>query len=269
MTGVQTCALPISDQRLLSSGGDRSIDGFYDEMYIVDQEISESFGLGLIRSGNIEFGVALLLKDVPVIVKLEPTPYINSASWGVGTRRGQICDELALDGDYMSPWFDNDSIMRFIRTLDPGDAIPMFDYDTDGGVIRAGVVSSNSLVDAPNRFVVNSNGASAVGATAEPVSASYDVPDSAPHSIRNRGGFVIQKTETRQLQSAAQAQAVARSLGLQHTLVEQLQLQTAIDPRYDSYDVVRWQGVNWLEISRSMTLVEGATAQHIYRRTYR
>jgi hypothetical protein len=56
---------------------------------------------------------------------------------------------------------------------------------------------------------------------------------------------------------------------MRHTLVEQLQLQTAADPRYDSYDVVRWQGVNWLEISRSMQLTNGAPMQHIFRRTYR
>jgi hypothetical protein len=260
--------VPYVDPRLTSTGGDQSIDGFYDEMYVVDQEITAGFGLGIVQPGGIEFGILDLLKDVPVTVDVEPTIYANVVSWPIGTSRGQICEHLALDGDYLPPWFDNENVMRFIRTVDPEVAIPTFDYDTDGGVIRANVVRSTTLIDAPNRFVIISNGSSAVGDDAEPVAGIYDVPDSAPHSIRNRG-FVIQKTETRQLQSNAQAQAVARSLGLQHTLVEQLQLQTVPDPRYDSYDVVRWQGVNWLEISRSMQLVDGTSMQHIFRRSYR
>ena len=261
--------VPYADQRLPSTGGTRSIDGFYDEMYIVDQEITEGFGIGIVTPGSIEFGITDLLTPLPITFDVEPSVYANVSSWGIGTHRGQICEQLALDGDYMSPWFDNDGVMRFVRTFDPMDVVPTLDYDTDGGVIRGEIVTSNTLVDAPNRFVVISNGSSAIGDDAESVAGIYDIPDSAPHSIRNRGGFVIQSTDTRQLQSNAQATAIARSLGLRHTLVEQLQLQTAADPRYDSYDVVRWQGVNWLEISRSMQLTNGAPMQHIFRRTYR
>lgn len=261
--------IPYSDQRITSTGGTQSIDGFYDEMYVVDQEISEGFALGVITTGNIEAGIIALLRDVPVAVSVEPSPYGNTASWAIGTRRGQICEQLALDGNYLSPWFDNDHVMRFIQTFDPADELPTFDYDTDGGVIRAGNVRSGNLIDAPNRFVVISNGASAVGDDATPVFASYDVPSSAPHSIANRGGFVIQETITRQLSSQTQAAAVARSLGIQGTLVEQVQLTTVPDPRYDGYDVVRWQGVNWLETSRSMQLIDGAPMQHVMRRAYR
>lgn len=260
--------VPYSDQKVVATDGNRSIDGFYDEMYIVDQEIDTGFGLGLNSTGSISFGIVDLLSDVPVTVHVEPSPYSNTASWTTGTRRGQICEQLAIDGDYLSPWFDNSSTMQFIRSFDPVTALPSFDLDDGFTVLRAEPIRSSNLVEAPNRFVVISNGASGVGVAAGPTVARYDVPDSAPHSIVNRGGFVITKTFTRQLRSDSQALAVARNLGIQHTLVEQVQLYTAPDPRYDSYDVVRWQGVNWIETSRSMQLVEGAQLQHVVKRTY-
>lgn len=255
---------------ITSTGGDQSVDGFYDEMYLVDQEISEAFSLGLYGTGNIEFGVRALVKDVPLTggVSVEPTPYVNTASWDIGTRRGGILEQLAVDGDYFSPWLDNSSTLRLVRSFNPATTLPTFDLDSGNQVIRAGSIRTSNLITAPNRFVVISNGASGVGTSGGTTYATYDVPASAPHSIINRGGFVIQQTITRQLQSGAQALAVAKNLGTQYTLVEQIDITTVPDPRYESYDVVRWQGVNWLELSRSMQLVDGAAMQHTFRRSY-
>ena len=197
----------------------------------------------------------------------ETSVFADTVSWPAGTRRGYVVEQLALDGDWFPPWFDHNNVMRWIRTFDPATAVPTFDFDTGNKVFRAKVTTSDNLIDAPNRFVVISNGISSIGANSSPVVGVYDIPSSAPHSAANRG-FVFAKTESRQLFNLDQAKAVAKNLGQQQTLFETLNINTAPDPRHDSYDVIRWQGVNWLEIEWSLPLIEGAEMTHVARRAY-
>lgn len=252
--------------RLKSTAGTQSNQSFFDEGFIVDQEITESFG-SLTSSEQNASMLTRFLANYPVDFTIEFSPYANTVSWGIGTRGGYIIEQLALDGDWFSPWFDNTNVMRFIRAFDPATAIPTFNLDEGNKVFRSGVIESDDLLSAPNRFVVISNGTSSVGDTSLPAVGVYDIPSSAPHSIANRG-FIISKTETRQLRSANQAEAVARNLGQQSTVFETIILDTAPDPRHDSYDVLRWQGSNWLEIAWSLPLVEGANMRHTARKAY-
>ena len=117
---------------------------------------------------------------------------------------------------------------------------------------------------APNRFVVVSN------ATQDPQQAAVgiaDVPITAPNSFANRG-FYIQKTYDLQLTNSAQAAAVAQNLAQRQTVFERTVLVTAPDPRHDSYNVIRYQGDNWLELGWTMQLVEGGTMGHMLRKSY-
>jgi len=70
-----------------------------------------------------------------------------------------------------------------------------------------------------------------------------------------------------QLSDNSQAQAVAQGLVNRQTIFERVSLTTAPDPRHDSYNVIRWQGSNWLELGWSMALVEGGTMNHLLRRS--
>jgi hypothetical protein len=126
---------------------------------------------------------------------------------------------------------------------------------------------TNDLLDAPNRFIVISNGAVSASAAAIPIVGRYDIPSSAPHSIANRG-FVIPSVEERQLDTQAQADAAARNLGQRQTIFERTTLSTAPDPRHDGYDVIRWQGENWLELGWSLPMAEGAAMTHTMRKSY-
>lgn len=250
-----------------STGGDQSSVTFYDEGFIVDQEFSDGFG-SLISGEPLQTTLTRCLSDLPIEFTIEPSPFGGTVSWNAGTRRGYAVNQMAIDGDWLNPWFDHNSIMRFIRSFDPATAIPTFDLDSGNKVFRDRVINSNDLITAPNQFVVISNGASAMGINGGPVYGVYNVPDSAPHSALNRG-FVIPKTEDRQLDFSAQAQAVATSLGQQQIIFESVELYTAPDPRHDSYDVLRWQGENWLETAWSLPLIEGAQMQHTARKAYR
>lgn len=244
-----------------------SSDGsLFDEMFLVDQPIDQSF-TGATPAGVprlVDDVLAELLAPLPITAIIEPTPYRSIGAWPIGTRRGKIIADLALDGDYLNPWFDNNGNLRFVRVFDPALALPTFDFDNGRKVNIDSITESDNLITAPNRFVVIGNGpASAAG----PIVGTYDIPASAPHSIANRG-FVIPDTEERQLTSVAQAQAVATSKGLQQMIYQTTDLSTSPDPRHDGYAVVRWLGVNWLEVGWQMTLSEGAPMRHTLKRAY-
>ena len=237
----------------------------YDEGFIVDQQTSASFGAeSNALNPLVDSLLQALLNGLPITVTIEPTTFTSSGAWPAGTSRGYIVEQLAIDGGYFSPWFDNTGVMRFIQAFDPATSVVTFDLDSGNRVLRGRATRTNDLIDAPNRFIVISNSANAI---TETIASSYDVPSSAPHSIANRG-FVIAKTETRQLDTSVQAVAVARNLGLRQTIFERVELYTAPDPRHDGYDVLRWRGENWLELAWSLPLIEGSEMQHIARKVY-
>ncbi|MGI0012085.1 MAG: hypothetical protein ACREBU_01385 [Nitrososphaera sp.] len=260
-----------AESRLITSGGTTSNAPLYDEMFLVDQPISESFAhrgqinLGVAGApGRIQFGLKRLLEGLPITFEIAFTPYLSDGGWGPGTNRGQIIEDSAIDGAYFSPWFDNNGVLKFIRVFDPTSAPLIFDYDTNNVVIAGSIRETDDLINAPNRFIVISNGA---GAIENEIRGSYDIPSSAPHSIENRG-FVIPHVETRQVGSPEQAKAVARNIGQRSTVFETVELSTPPDPRHDSYDVVQFRGSRWLELAWSLTLTEGSAMRHVLRRAY-
>lgn len=259
--------VPGSQIRQRHTSGITSAAGFFDEGIIVDQQLDTSFGpTAPFTTESVVSLLGRLLGPLPVDFYLEPTPFDSAGSWSIGTRRGGVVEALALDGDYLSPWFDHTSVMRFIRSFDPARAIPTFDLDAGNRVLRDRIFEADDLTELPNRYIVIGNGTSVVGTTSQVVGVA-DVPSSAPHSILNRG-FTIPSTETRQVTNQSQAEAQARNLALHRTAVEQVELTTPPDPRHDSYDVLHWQGVNWLEVSWSLPLVEGSAMTHVAQRAY-
>lgn len=245
----------------------------YDEMFIVDQQIENAFsadtsstegeGSGL----NCAQAVRNLLFGLNVTLDIQPTPYASIGSWNAGTTRGQIIEQLSLDGDWFSPWFGNDQKIHFIRTFDPVLAIPTFDLDVGNRVIANSIIQSDDLINAPNRFIIISNGAASDEALTSPIVGRADVPNTAPHSIINRG-FVIPNVQERQVNTPAQAGAIAQNFALRQTIFERTELATPPDPRHDSYDVIKWQGERWLELAWTMPLQEGTAMGHLMRKAY-
>lgn len=234
-----------------------------DEMFLVDQPITE--GISAFTYGSaIDTLIPDVLEGLPVQFTLESSNFWTLEAWAVGTGRGSILDALCLSGDLFSPWFGNDSKLHFIRSFDPSTKIPQFDFDEGFQVLRADIVESDNLLTAPNRFIVISNAATDPQVK---VVGDASVPANAPHSVQNRG-FEIPLVQTLQLQDIAQAQAAAQNLANRTTVYETVSLATAPDPRHDSYDVIRWQGELWLELSWSLTLTEGGQMNHLMRKAY-
>lgn len=252
-----------ADTKLLSyAKGPRSSDVLMDQGIVVDQKIDVSFAPP--PGTLVDAALYSLLLPLGIETLIEPTPLATVGTWPIGTRRGRITEDLALDGDYYSPWHDHNNVYRFVRRFDPSTRIPDFDFDAGNKVMRNSIPQTDDLLEAPNRFVVISN---AVEANTGPIVGRYDIPDSAPHSIVQRG-FVIPEVVERQLQSVAEAEAVAANLGQRQQIFQTTTLDTAPDPRHDGYQVIRWQGVNWLEVGWQMECREGAPMRHVLRRAW-
>ncbi len=264
----------IDQTKIRTTRGVWSTSSLVDEMFIVDQKIESAFSCktvtrsGVLTSGEIvEIALERLLTGLPISFSIEPTEFGSVGSWPQGTNRGRIVDDLALDGDYFSPWFGNDGEMHVIRSFDPADIIPAFDWDSNDVVIRDTISETSDLVDAPNRILVVSNTPNTLGIANQVIVGTYDIPSSAPHSRLNRG-FLITDVRELQIATTPQAIAVARNIGQRGTVFERVELSTPPDPRHDSYDVVRWNGSNWLELSWTLPLVEGSEMRHVLRKVY-
>lgn len=251
----------VDDPRRVSTGGRLGSPQLTDEMFLVDQGIEAGIsGVGK----NVEAVVVETLTGLPITLAMEPTNYDSADSWAIGTGRGQILETLSVSGDYFSPWFDNLGVLRFRRTFDPAKAVPDLDFDAGYRVLRADILETSQLLTAPNTIIVVSN---ASGTPEVPVVGTATVPVNAPNSVANRG-FAITKVLNLQIADALQAQAVAEGLVQRQAIFEQVQLSTPADPRHDGYNVIRWQGANWLELSWSMTLKPGEPMTHVMRKSY-
>lgn len=256
------------------TSGNLSSVALNDFMFIVDQPIqfgidgnSHYSGGAFVNPTSCETIIRRAITDANLGIEfdIEATSYLTNQAWSIGTQRGQLLDSVALAGNYFSPWFGNDSKLHFIQAFEPAEQIPDFDFDSSNNILRSSPPTRTSdLLTAPNRFIVVLNITSVPTQSAVGI---YDIPDTAPHSIANRG-FVISKTFDLQAPGRASAQAMARNLGIRNTVFETVQIQTAPDPRHDSYNVIKWQDSLWLELAWSMALTEGGAMTHTLRKAY-
>lgn len=245
----------------------------YDEMFIVDQALEQGFNA---LGQPVDIAIRRLLDGLPIgDVYVDATSQTSTNSWSSGTARGSVLTELATVGDLFKPWFNNLGQLRAIRSFEP-DASQLADIDLDDPprVLRESIAESDDLLAAPNRYVVVSNSTGGTMTTdgseedaPPPVVGTYDVPSTAPHSIAQRG-FVIPQVVEAQVTTATAAAVYARTLGRQRDVYQRVELSTPPDPRHDGYDVVRWNGLLWLETGWSMNLTPGGEMRHKMRRLF-
>ncbi len=126
----------IDEEGLLSTAGTSSDVTMVDEMFIVDQQIEQTYAAGtfapdgsVVTFRQADDAIRDVLQGIPVNASLEPTPFYTIGVWAAGTNRGSgVIKELAIDGDYFSPWFSNNNVMTFIRAFDPATKIPAFEW---------------------------------------------------------------------------------------------------------------------------------------------
>ncbi len=233
-----------------------------DETFAIDTELDKGFSP---KERAIPVIIRRLLAELPFIVtRIASSPFQALGSFGIGTSRLQVIETYQELGDYMPFWMDHDGVFRLIRTKDPAISIPDFSYDDNPSIVP-GIAKTTDLLSKPNRYIV-------IGDTTSSDSIELvgraDIPASAPHSKNNRG-FFVPKIIRMSVASLGQANVIARNLALRDTIIENLEFDTPIDPRHDSYNVVHMLGENWIEYSWSMNLRPGGLMHHSVRRYYR
>jgi hypothetical protein len=285
--------MAVSMSRMPTSAGDIGSIALTDEMFVISQPISESFAVDVNNvssggssgpiAGTVSDGITDFLNRYPLFTQPKPTPgnvdarrvlqrrvefsnFIITNAWQTGTNGTAILEDMAIVGDYFTPWLDHTNAFRMIRTFNPAEVVATFDLDAQRTVVRDAITRTNDLLNTPNRIVVVSNSGSGENRD-RPVIGTFDVPASAPHSVQNRG-FVVSEVLNVQVSTSTQAFVVARNTALNQRIAERVELVTPPDPRHDSYDVIRWDGQLWLETAWSMALSAGGEMSHTLQRIY-
>lgn len=146
------------------------------------------------------------------------------------------------------------------------DTIPStLSYGDAGRVERDSIVKSDDHLQAPNEFVVyDQSGANS------PIRGVYRIPDSAPHSAASIG-YVRRRVEAMTgLATIAEANEAARGLATtdKRSTYQWRTWVSSPDPRHDVFDVVRFYGINYLEVAWSISLVPGGLMTHQARRVF-
>ena len=239
-----------------------------DQGLVLAQEISESIGFdaGTTASAAIvrTFEAAgFFTADVATTAYTFGSPIAYPAGRG-GATYAKILDELCQKAGYYPAYFDNNGTPRVRATATLTDATPTLDY-VDGGRIASGtIVEANDLLKAPNRFLVIDT-----AATTGDVSYVYDIPADAPHSFENRGFRITKTIEAPGVGDKVQAENVARSYySANPQAYETAVWSSPADPRHDTFDIVNYRGVNYLETVWSLTCTAGGPMSHTASRVY-
>ncbi len=254
------------DVRARNTAGRRSTGGLADLMFVVSTKTETA--VSFLGTTNVGTAIASVLASVVGLsgYTVEPTASTigTPIAWPPGTDRARILQDLAKLGGYFSPFMANDSKIHVVQAFDPATIPPTFTLEADTRIINDSISETTDLLDAPNRWIVKSNSGSDDAA----IVGVYDVPTTAPYSAANRGFVVPAVVDVQGLLNSLQAEQMARSLAIQNPLFLHTTLATPVDPRHDGFDVIRYDGSNWLETGWSMPLVEGAQMAHTLQRAY-
>lgn len=183
--------------------------------------------------------------------------------------RGAVMRALCAAGGYLPWYFDNDGalVVRVVPNLDVAvaDHVYALGDGTTGRIISDTIRSSNGLLVAPNRYIAYEGS----GTTGAPLVGIFDVADSAPHSYANIGRRVTRAESVQGLldQDAAD-QAAAALYAQDESVYSTVSFSTPIDSRHDSFDIIEYEGVNYLEQVWRIPCAAGGAMTHELRRLY-
>lgn len=238
-----------------------------DFCHILDQPMATSVGQN--KGANIiVVAVALASALIPTdrITFTSSTAGIDAPiAWPPGKNRLEALNELMQKLGYLPVYFDRTGqlIMRDAPDVS-ASTDPDLVYELGGRILAEDMTESDDLLDAHNRFVAfesSGQGAAVIG--------RYDLPDSAPHSIANRGFPVTRVESVQGLQNADQAVKAAQTMALtdEKTYLWQRFGSTA-DPRHDTWNILQYLGGIYLEPTWALVCQSGGRMTHTVRRIY-
>lgn len=237
-----------------------------DQTFVLDQPIERTVSLskdGSVRDLIIEqFALANIPEyDIDITIT---TKAGAAVAWPAGTSRLAVINDLAALASAYSAFFDNSGVGHVAKIPDYLTVNPTLIYEFGGRILHATSVETNSALDAPNRYIVIDN--------ANPdfaVTGFFDIPDMDEASFVNRGFYISTVITEQGLVDSAAATARAQSA---YTAAQSgtswVQFSSPPDPRHDTFDAVRYLGLNYREQGWSLPLREGSEMTHDLRRIW-
>lgn len=261
------------DSTEIWSSGRPRVGMLTDLCTLLDQPLERSVGYSAGTSVNDAIADLLSL-DTSGDVSSQDMSGISQTDAVIGVAVGWVpgrdtmltaLDALCKIAGFLPPYYSNSGRLICRETPNLSTATPDFVYGANaGGVIPGSPVMSSDLLTAPNRYLaVGGNpGAELVG--------TFDVPDSAPNSFVNTGRRIIKSQPVQGVTTQAQADQAAASLYVTDiSSYTWLSFQTSrVNPLHDTWNVVRFDGVNYREVGWTIDARPGGDMAHQLRGTY-
>jgi hypothetical protein len=230
---------------------------FYDLGIVIDTDLERPL---TIRAGEnlltafeaiaAEVGIERLRQEGRALAAAQPL------SWPAGTSRYEILKVIAATLGCYAPYFDAVGTLVCAQVPDLITATPNGVYNYGGRILKDTLVVTDETYKAPNRYIVTGGGQTAV-------SAYFDVPADAPHSIQNRGYVVAETISLSGISTEAAAYAAAIAAYARDvrswTVCE---FDSTPDPRHGTYDVLEVLGEPYIETEWSLDLSPGGVMKH-------
>jgi hypothetical protein len=257
-----------SDDRVVTTAGRPLSTTLFDQCFLLGNPRPNPFGLD--KDDLIVFWIDRMAEEAGIplerrkVVGNDDLRINDPISWPGATPRMRIMAELAELAGYYSPYFNNagDLVVRPIGEVKAGpDAI--FYSNSNPRIFADSYNRAPGLLEAPNRFIAINNGSQ----EAEIVGV-FDVPDSAPHSIKNRGFEVVKIIRTQGLDSTDSAAALAHTAAVADPgNYEQVTFDSPPDPRHDTFDIVVIDDEAFIELDWNIEVNPGGAMNHNLRKS--
>ena len=262
----------VDDSEHVHSYGQPRDGELHDLCLTLDQDLDENVGYppgtvvsDALTAQALAAGIAAddMSIEATTIALAEPT------GWAAGSdTRLTVLEGLCQVAGYLPPYFDNDGILVCRSAPDLASATVDFNYGTQSvyrlPIVLESIVRSGAPLDAPNRYVAVDTGAVDVDLV-----GVFDVPDDAPFSFANRGFRIVRTVNVQGLADQASADAAAAAAYANEPAPGAwISFSTPPDPRHDTFDVISFDGVRYLQRSWSLTCVDGTAMDHEAASTY-
>jgi hypothetical protein len=224
-------------------GGDTlATANLHDQGLLFATDRGEPFGIA--QGDALSGAIGRIVAEVPAPeANIEPSglPAPSAMGWPPNTTRAKILDDLCAALSYWW-YFDAHGVFRAHPAIDPALVEPTLRYDVHvrrSRIARGSMEENFNFLDAPNVYVVVGSGPGQTQAVGK-----FYIPDSAPHSVSNRGGReVVDVQQVQGISNSQQAQFAAYLNAITDTRpFKQATLDATVDPRLDTYDVVGLAG---------------------------
>lgn len=236
-----------------------------DQGVLLDQPIDVTFSAppGALVTTLLETWLAPLGVQY-VIAENDATVSATTAQgWPAGTSRLDPLNYVASLAEFSSAWFDSAGVLHFEPPPGLDDPTHEYPLGDSSRVVAGSIVESDSWLDAPNRYIaVDSTN------TAEPIVGIFDVPADAPNSAATIGYVRAVRIDAQGAGSVPACERAARAAYRRARVYEWVTFASSIDPRHETFDVVRFDGIAYRETGWKISCQSGAPMEHEARRTY-